>query len=86
MLLDRLFHQADAFDYCVCRRCGLIAEEVSPDEAAPVHSRLFCRGCRVSGPENIAHVSIPYAFKLLSQELAGLGIAMRLKVHPLEGP
>jgi len=86
MLLDRLFHQADAFDYCVCRRCGLIAEEVSPEEVAPVHSRLFCRGCRVSGPENIAHVSIPYAFKLLSQELAGLGIAMRLKVHPLEGP
>ena len=85
MLLDRLFHQADSFDYYVCRRCGLIAEAISPEEAAPVHSRLFCRGCRLSGPENIAHVTIPYAFKLLSQELAGLGVAMRLKVHPQDG-
>ena len=82
MLLDRLFHQADAFDYYVCRSCGLIAEAISPEESAPVHSRLFCRGCRLSGPEHIARVTIPYAFKLLSQELAGLGVAMRLKVLP----
>ena len=85
MLLDRLFYQADAFDFHVCRRCGLIAEAISPEEPAPVHSRLFCRGCRLSGTENIAQVQIPYAFKLLSQELAGMGIAMRMKVHPLPG-
>lgn len=83
MLLDRLFHQADAFDFHVCRHCGLIAEAVPPEEVAPVHSRLFCRGCRLSGYENIAQVSVPYAFKLLSQELAGMNIAMRLKVQPL---
>jgi DNA-directed RNA polymerase II subunit RPB2 len=85
MLLDRLFHQADAFDFHVCRHCGLIAEAIAPEEAAPVHARLFCRGCRLGGAENVAQVSIPYAFKLLSQELAGMGVAMRVKVRPLEG-
>lgn len=85
MLLDRLFHQADAFDFHVCRHCGLIAEAIAPEEAAPVHARLFCRGCRLGGAENVARVSIPYSFKLLSQELGGMGIAMRMKVKALEG-
>ena len=81
MLLDRLFHHADAFSYFVCRKCGLIAEATAQEEASPVHPTLFCRGCRLSGPEHIAHVTLPYAFKLLSQELAGLNLAMRVKIQ-----
>lgn len=81
MLLDRLFHHADAFEYAVCRTCGLIAEAMAPEDASPVHPQLFCRGCRLSGPEHIAQVTLPYAFKLLSQELGGLGLAMRVKVR-----
>jgi len=86
MLLDRLFYQADAFEFYVCRHCGLIAEAIAAEEAAPVHARLFCRGCRLGGCENVAKVCLPYAFKLLSQELAGMGIAMRMKVKSLRDP
>lgn len=83
-LLDRLFHHADAFDYYVCRTCGLIAEAMDLESASPVHPQLFCRGCRLSGPEHVARVTLPYAFKLLSQELAGLGLAMRIKIQSPE--
>jgi len=82
MLLDRLFLQADAFDFYICRQCGLVAEAVAPDQPAPVHARLFCRGCRLSGEEHIARVSMPYAMKLLHQELAGMNVAMRFKLKP----
>ena len=82
MLLDRLFLQADAFDFYVCRQCGLVAEAVAPDQPAPVHARLFCRGCRLSGEEHIACVSMPYAMKLLHQELAAMSVAMRFKIQP----
>jgi DNA-directed RNA polymerase II subunit RPB2 len=85
MLLDRLFEQADAFDFYVCRHCGLVAEAVAPEHAAPVHARIFCRGCRLGGEENVAFVRMPYAMKLLHQELAAMSIAMRFKVQPRGG-
>ena len=81
MLLDRLFEQADAFEYHVCRHCGLIAEASAPDFAAPVHARLYCRGCRLGGEEHVALVRTPYAFKLLHQELAAMNVAMRFRVR-----
>jgi DNA-directed RNA polymerase II subunit RPB2 len=80
VLLDRLFLQSDPFDCHVCRKCGTIAESMAPD--APVHvlSSEQCRGCRLSGKDHIASVTIPYNMKLLHQELAGLGVAMRFMV------
>ena len=75
------FEQADAFEYHVCRHCGLIAEASAPDFAAPVHARLYCRGCRLGGEEHVALVRTPYAFKLLHQELAAMNVAMRFRVR-----
>jgi len=84
MMLDRLFEQADAFDFYVCRHCGLVAEATAPEHAAPVRPLLYCRGCRLAGEEHIAFVRMPYSMKLLHQELAAMAIAMRFKVRPRE--
>ena len=82
VLLDRLFHQSDEFQCFVCRHCGLVAEERKPSGDVSEYSETFCRGCRLRGPENIAKVHIPCSFKVLHQELAALGVVMRMKVQP----
>lgn len=86
ILLDRLFHQSDEFECSICRTCGLIAESVQSPDDASTPARQFCRGCRHSGQENIATVHIPYSFKLLAQELAGMNVAMRMMVGPVPSP
>ena len=68
VLLDRLFHQSDEFHCAVCRRCGLVAESLSPDAAVQIEPREFCRGCGVGGPENIARVALPYSPGLVCEK------------------
>lgn len=81
VLLDRLMHQSDEFEMRVCRHCGLLAESLSPLAPLGVGGhRDYCRNCKLGGSENIAVVAIPYAAKLLHQELGGLNIAMRFRV------
>jgi DNA-directed RNA polymerase II subunit RPB2 len=81
VLLDRLMHQSDEFETRVCRHCGLLAESLSPLVPLGVGGhRDYCRNCKLGGPENIAVIALPYAAKLLHQELGGLNIAMRFRV------
>ena len=81
VILDRLLYQSDEFDCWICRRCGMIAECYAEDIRVCVRSPMFCRNCRLEGSENIAKVTIPYSFKLLSQEVAGLNICMRFRLE-----
>lgn len=81
VILDRLFKQSDAFECFVCRRCGLIGEHIDEDVHVSVQSRIFCRGCRLEGTENLARVCLPYSMKLLAQEVAGLNIALRFRIE-----
>lgn len=85
VLLERMFYQSDVFDMYVCRHCGLIAESLSPDAPLTIGAhREYCRNCRIGGPDNIAHVSMPYSAKLLAQELGQLNIAMRFRVQDIK--
>ncbi|KAJ8870686.1 hypothetical protein PR048_029710 [Dryococelus australis] len=64
MLVERLMISSDAFDVDVCNQCGLLAYSG------------WCHSCRSSG--SVSTISIPYACKLLFQELQSMNIVPRL--------
>ncbi|CAL8088333.1 unnamed protein product [Calicophoron daubneyi] len=65
LLVERLLLSSDAYDACVCERCGLLAT-----------SRNWCQYCRSS--RQVVTVRMPYACKLLFQELMCMRILPRL--------
>lgn len=67
---ERLMECSDAFSCYSCKDCGLLAV-VNPEQ-----SIWSCRGCGNS--TNFAHIQVPYASKLLLQELETMNIASRL--------
>ena len=67
---ERFMECSDAFSCYTCKDCGLLAI------ANPEQGIWACRGCGNS--TNFGHVNIPYATKLLLQELETMNIASRL--------
>ncbi len=70
LLNERLLLSSDAFPVDVCHTCGNIGY------------RGKCPYCRVPG--TTSSVTMPYAFKLLLQEMQGMGIATRIELEPAE--
>ena len=66
LLQERLMISSDAFDVDVCDGCGLIGYSG------------WCHNCRSSG--KVSSIRIPYACKLLFQELQAMNIVPRLKL------
>ena len=66
LLQERLMISSDAFNADVCSHCGLLG------------SAGWCQFCR-SG-EHMAVVRLPYAAKLLFQELQAMNIICRLQI------
>ena len=73
MLKERLFDQSDAYRIHVCTKCGLTA-------IAHFNNDMY----KCPNPDHktaeVVQVHIPYACKLLFQELMAMGIAPRLRV------
>ena len=67
---ERLMECSDAFSCYSCKECGLLAV-VNPEQ-----NIWACRGCGNS--TNFGHIHIPYATKLLLQELEAMNICSRL--------
>ena len=69
-LKERLYDQSDAFSVTVCDLCGLIAI------ANLKTGDLSCPAC--DNHSQLSTINVPYAFKLLVQELMAMSLAPRL--------
>jgi DNA-directed RNA polymerase II subunit RPB2 len=67
---ERLMECSDAFRCYSCKDCGSIAI------ANPVEGIWACRGC--GNTTNFSNIEIPYAYKLLLQELESMCISSRV--------
>ena len=67
LLIERLMGASDAFDVDVCRSCGLLGYSG------------WCNLCK-SGA-SVAAIKIPYACKLLFQELQAMNISPRIALQ-----
>uniref|UniRef100_A0A7S4I9T1 DNA-directed RNA polymerase subunit beta n=1 Tax=Odontella aurita TaxID=265563 RepID=A0A7S4I9T1_9STRA len=66
LIMERLMHSSDAFSANVCMTCGLLQYQ------------NWCQYCR-SG-EGVADIRLPYACKLLFQELQSMNVLPRLRL------
>ena len=67
LIMERLMFSSDAFTANVCEGCGLLGYEG------------WCQRCR-SG-EKVSNIKLPYACKLLFQELQSMNVATRLRLQ-----
>ncbi|KAI9099999.1 hypothetical protein DFS34DRAFT_579045 [Phlyctochytrium arcticum] len=71
LLIERLLYSSDAYDCEMCGECGLVGAW---------HG--FCNYCK--SRSGVVKVKIPYACKLLFQELMSMNVVPRVKVTDLE--
>lgn len=70
LLNERLLKSSDLFTADVCQVCGHLGY------------KRFCPYCATKG--TVSRVNMPYAFKLLLQELQGMGISARLSLESID--
>ena len=68
MLLERLLYSSDDYTVLICEDCGFFQ-----------HGNR-CEGCRT---QKVRKVKIPYACKLLFQELISMGIRPKINLGSL---
>ena len=68
---ERLLDMSDKFRVYVCKQCGTFVTAGNPYQ-----NIYYCKTCKNS--TDIAEVSLPYAYKLLTQELMSMCIVPRM--------
>lgn len=69
-LNERLFDLSDKFQVPVCRKCGFF-----------IHRPHECNICEHTDDDSICNVPLPYACKLLFQELMAMGMKVGMNVE-----
>jgi hypothetical protein len=69
-LNERLFDLSDKFQVPVCKKCGFL-----------VHRQHECNMCEHTEDDSITNVPLPYACKLLFQELMAMGMKIGMNVE-----
>ena len=80
-LKERMLETADAYTTYICDDCGLFAQRMlKKDQKSYATKRdiYHCPACR--NKTRISKITIPYAFKLMLQELMAMAIAPRIRV------
>nr|KJB39281.1 hypothetical protein B456_007G005200 [Gossypium raimondii] len=72
LIYERMMLSSDPYDVQVCRKCGLIGYYSHKLKIG------FCSSCKIG--ENVSSMKLPYACKLLIQELQSMNIVPRLKL------
>ena len=78
VLSERLFYSSDPYTVPLCRTCGLLAQPAASNMR--VRNTTAC--CRACGSTDVVNKDMPFANKLLLQELMTAGIAPRVRLHP----
>lgn len=87
LITERLMISSDQFDVHVCEQCGLLGYSTAPVPDADMSARFsqadvpWCQNCR--SDEHMARIRIPYACKLLFQELQSMNVTPRLKLQDM---
>jgi DNA-directed RNA polymerase II subunit RPB2 len=88
VLRDRLFFQSDCTQVPVCVQCGCTAMPQAPPQNRHLvvgrnEHTGYCANCRKAG--TVVYAQLPYATKLLMQELAAMHIATSLQLDTTTG-
>lgn len=81
-LKERMVDTADGFTIHVCTTCGFFAKRMMKNEITPYgskHDIYVCSSNSCKFPD-IYKIRIPYAFKLLIQELKSMNIASKIRI------
>ena len=83
MVMDRMYHASDAYGVYVCRDCGFMSicnngrlNKKAPQQVLRDFQIYHCKAC--GNTTNMAYVNMPYACKLLFQELRTMGVIPRI--------
>lgn len=73
VLAERMMISSDAYDATICTECGLIGTVITD-----IMGEYMCAACK---GKQIQTVQMPYAGKLLMQELMSMGISTKIKIN-----
>jgi DNA-directed RNA polymerase II subunit RPB2 len=66
---ESMMEKSDKYTWAICNHCGTMADRM-----------LGCNNCE---HDDISVIETPWSFKLLTQELEGMGVQMRLSTQPV---